>query len=1387
MSSKKVKGFLLGLAVLCSGAVSAQLHIFPLPEGSPYINRQIYIGQFKIGLGVPLFPDTATATSHLPDSLGWVIQIRATGLWYKRDTIPGGGHFWNQVSAGSGSPGAWGSITGLLTAQTDLYDSIQARQRALGFTPIAPADTGTMLSAYLRLAAAQASFYPLTGNPSGFLTSNGLPAVVNFLQVINAGGADSWAAGLYAGRPAPGTPRRFYLATDSATIYYDNGSTWLKISNGSGGGGGGTISWGAITGTLSSQTDLGNALNLRLLATANLSDLNNAGTARTNLGLGNVQNVDQTNASNLASGTVPTARLDTISLLSSKANAQKKADSLGILIGKKQNDLAILPITLFGAVGDSSTDNSAAINNAIAAIAAGSKKGAIYIPAGVFKIVSTIHIPPSVQISIIGAGGSVGAIENSVSKIVYSFTTGDAIVDSGDNSTIKGFDLQNNASSPSAGSGLHLVGRFARISDMSIIGNYNNVVLDNSYYDRITNVSFIDAVHYDLLNQNTALPDFGDLTVSDCYFLTGYSANTHATTVGIFQPNSGGIKVVNSKWNSGTPKMVTCIQGIFSGSGNATSDLALSNNSFENYTGAAIDLAVPTSNFSNITITGGNISSNNSATGIRLRGATGGLHRITVTGVSMSALDTAIAAYNVDHLSIAGNDIDSPATVTVGVVLSSCTNTFYDRNMVVNYNGVLFLGSGAYSAKPAAAAGPGLYYATDSSRMMFTNGTTWSFITDKANQVFHLYIKRKGAPGDSAMISATDSTVWVAALRDSLGFHHVFNPDGSVTMWSTGGGSGDTTNLSFRSDTLAADIATTMDSVLLILAKTDKHTYFNNDQAVAGVDTFMYALKDTSLHHRGQLVESTDASVSVDKSASNQQTVVYNFSIVPTLADSTASLRTAIATAAAARVLNQSNAGYLGAGAYASRPAAASGTGLWWATDSLAFWYSNGSIWTKASNNVGYSSVTLTSPNHTVTIGGTPSLPTLDLNLAANNVWTATQQAPEFDITPSASASPMQIYDYAMALHQAGIMFHPGGSIGAGSSISLAPRSPGFSGNEANLTLFGTDYSADNTNYEYLQLTATGTDYELTSGKNGSGSYRPINIGFAGFPLISMATNLNIGFDNQFPAYNYDFYTSTSPAIMHLAPAQTDDGGYWLSLAGGKTYLSGGESFTGTFGSWTAKAATASIAAVENGGFNIYGDNGLTIGATFTPTQLFGMAPSGQLQLNKYGAGSFTGTVAHWLGETSTGQIVEGTPPTGAYDSIIMASHYDVDTAKVNLRVSYQSGMYLPAGNPHSQNINTTSYTIDSCSWIKVGHIVHVQGVLSNVVPTSAGITTEITLAPPLPYPFTGHNFWGTVALNAAQYPGAIYSNPYNDAVIWFIASGTGPYAVYYQYQYETY
>lgn len=77
------------------------------------------------------------------------------------------------------------------------------------------------------------------------------------------------------------------LSADSTQA---TGLKWIAAPN--------SAVWGAITGTLSSQTDLQTALNAKLTAASNLSDLASASSARTNLGLGSLATLSTINNGN---------------------------------------------------------------------------------------------------------------------------------------------------------------------------------------------------------------------------------------------------------------------------------------------------------------------------------------------------------------------------------------------------------------------------------------------------------------------------------------------------------------------------------------------------------------------------------------------------------------------------------------------------------------------------------------------------------------------------------------------------------------------------------------------------------------------------------------------------------------------------------------------------------------------------------------------------------------------------------------------------------------------------------------------------------------------------------------------------------------------------------
>lgn len=123
-----------------------------------------------------------------------------------------------------------------------------------------------------------------------------------------------------------------YVPIGSTDFVSSMDTNWIDLTDGGAttlhSHAGGT--WGSITGTLSDQTDLNTALNARLVAASNLSDLVNAGTARTNLGLvaGGAGDIWVEKAGDTMTGslqiTVPTATLPGLILKSSDNSTTNK-------------------------------------------------------------------------------------------------------------------------------------------------------------------------------------------------------------------------------------------------------------------------------------------------------------------------------------------------------------------------------------------------------------------------------------------------------------------------------------------------------------------------------------------------------------------------------------------------------------------------------------------------------------------------------------------------------------------------------------------------------------------------------------------------------------------------------------------------------------------------------------------------------------------------------------------------------------------------------------------------------------------------------------------------------------------------------------------------------
>jgi hypothetical protein len=129
-----------------------------------------------------------------------------------------------EINVNKGSSYAkWGTILGTLSDQTDLQDALDLKADLI----------------------------------DGLVPSYQLPSYVDdVIEVAN-----------YAALPASGETGKIYITLDTNRIYRWSGSTYIEITDN-------TAVWGAITGTLSSQTDLVNALNLRVPYTGATSNVN---------------------------------------------------------------------------------------------------------------------------------------------------------------------------------------------------------------------------------------------------------------------------------------------------------------------------------------------------------------------------------------------------------------------------------------------------------------------------------------------------------------------------------------------------------------------------------------------------------------------------------------------------------------------------------------------------------------------------------------------------------------------------------------------------------------------------------------------------------------------------------------------------------------------------------------------------------------------------------------------------------------------------------------------------------------------------------------------------------------------------------------------------------
>jgi hypothetical protein len=96
------------------------------------------------------------------------------------------------------------------------------------------------------------------------------------------------------------------------------------------------------------------------------------------------------------------------------------------------------------------------------------------------------------------------------------------------------------------------------------------------------------------------------------------------------------------------------------------------------------------------------------------------------------------------------------------------------------------------------------------------------------------------------------------------------------------------------------------------------------------------------------------------------------------------------------------------------------------------------------------------------------------------------------------------------------------------------------------------------------------------------------------------------------PEYAIDLRTpGKSGAQMHIAPTDSDSGGYLTSANAGNLFMSAGAVWNGS--SWVAKSSTAYQYGGGPAGVRFFFDTGLTVGGTYTPTTRMFIGPTGHV------------------------------------------------------------------------------------------------------------------------------------------------------------------------------
>jgi hypothetical protein len=253
----------------------------------------------------------------------------------------------------------------------------------------------------------------------------------------------------------------------------------------------------------------------------------------------------------------------------------------------------VVTAAAYGATGDGSTDDTSAINLAIAALN-GAGGGVLYFPhpSVYYKVTGALT---AITVPVLVLGDGMGSYDVAVAGSEVRCTSATAVLFTINAKTAKfqNIFLHNTATTPTAGAGVLVdgsyIGQKVDFDSVHIFGFYDDLDVKVGAQWSLVNTFIVAPVRYGVRVRNTVNGDAGDWSIVNSNFY----AQVRDATAALQIESSGGGKISNTKFNMGNDSHSFGDMVHAANPATATSILEFVNCSFENYTGDAIDITGP--------------------------------------------------------------------------------------------------------------------------------------------------------------------------------------------------------------------------------------------------------------------------------------------------------------------------------------------------------------------------------------------------------------------------------------------------------------------------------------------------------------------------------------------------------------------------------------------------------------------------------------------------------------------------------------------------------------------------------------------------------------------------------------------------------------------------